>query len=84
MKAILIDGSPLKGESVSIVVKAGTYGRYGSCYGRRACKELMRRSFTVPASGIVDFVVPGSNITEETKSLFMQVSSKLIISWRLT
>ena len=73
MKATLIDGTPLKGEPVDIVLKIPD-NRYGACY-HRSCKTVFTKRFTIPANGIVDIVVPSSKIPNDAKYLILQVSS---------
>ncbi|XP_068740975.1 alpha-2-macroglobulin-like isoform X2 [Montipora capricornis] len=81
VQATLIDGSPLKGESVEISVRAKKRSQYCSWYKSywqwgRQCKEVFRKSFTVPADGIINFVVPGSQISMETSSMELKASYK--------
>jgi len=45
-----------------------------SWYHNNAVTVFQER-ITVPANGLVDFVVPGSNIIQTTKSLSLEVSS---------
>ena len=62
----MIDGSPLRGKSVEIIVKIGDDNQ-----------PVFRKQFPVPENGIVDFVVPSKHISQKTKSLRLQVSSDL-------
>ncbi|XP_068693904.1 alpha-2-macroglobulin-like [Montipora foliosa] len=81
VQATLIDGSPLKGESVEISVRAKKRSQYCRWYKSdwqwgMQCKEVFRKSFTVPANGIINFVVPGSQISMETSSMQLKASYK--------
>ena len=76
----MIDGSPLRGESVEIIVTDGY-----SYYSRRTKKQpVFRKRFTVPDNGIVDFVVPSEHISQKAKSLTLEVSSDLLVCVYLT
>ena len=59
LKATLIDGSPLKGKSVELIVKIP--------------KEVFRKKYTVPENGVINFVVPGKQISQKARSLTLEV-----------
>ncbi|XP_078348546.1 C3 and PZP-like alpha-2-macroglobulin domain-containing protein 8 isoform X2 [Oculina patagonica] len=67
LKATLPDGSPMKGETVEIIVNSRSSQWY---WGNS--DEFFRERFTVPESGIVDFVVPSSKIPESAKTLSLE------------
>ena len=72
MKATLIDGSPLKGQSVEIIVRAS---KKTSHHWLGTTQEVVfQKRFTVPANGVITFVVPGESISQDTKSLSLKVS----------
>lgn len=73
VKATQPDGSPMKGESIKIIVKSarGPGSRY---YGYYGYDKLFEEHFTVPENGLVDFAVNGSKIPQTAKSLNLEVS----------
>ena len=78
--ATLIDGTPLKGVPIQISVKAQTSDY---CNWERwrwswvpVCKQVFQETYIVPADGIVNFVVPGSSISQQTSSLKIKVCSQ--------
>ncbi|XP_020628885.1 C3 and PZP-like alpha-2-macroglobulin domain-containing protein 8 isoform X2 [Orbicella faveolata] len=73
LKATLPDGSPMKGESVHVIIKARKSD--WSWYHNNAVTVFQER-ITVPANGLVDFVVPGSNIIQTAKSLSLEAKYK--------
>ena len=79
MRATLIDGTPLEGVPIQISVKAQT----DYCNWERwrwswvpVCKQVFQETYIVPADGIVNFVVPGSSISQKTSSLKIKVCSQ--------
>ncbi|KAJ7369438.1 hypothetical protein OS493_038996, partial [Desmophyllum pertusum] len=58
--------------NIEIVV---TSSRRGGYY-RNGYKELFRKRFTVPVNGVVDFIVPGSQIPSTVKSLSLEAKYK--------
>jgi len=79
--ATLIDGTPLKGVPIEITVRAGTSGYCSSWDPRRwswhhGCKQVFREEYIVPADGIVNFVIPGSSVSQQTRSLKIKVCSQ--------
>ncbi|XP_067056984.1 pregnancy zone protein-like isoform X1 [Acropora muricata] len=77
--ATLIDGTPLKGVPIEITVRARTSGYCSSWAPRRwswhhGCKQVFREEYIVPADGIVNFVIPGSSISQQTRSLKIKAS----------
>ena len=71
VKATQPDGSPMKGESIKIIVKStrNSYGYYGYY-----SDKLFEEHFTVPGNGVVNFAVSASKILETAKSLNLEVS----------
>ena len=80
MLATLIDGTPLKGVPIEITVKAQTFTYCDweprSWSWARECKQVFRGAYIVPADGIVNFVIPGSHISQQTRSLQIKVCSQ--------
>ena len=78
MLATFIDGTPLKGVPIEITVKARTSKScdWDSRSWSRECKQVFRGAYIVPADGIVNFVVPGSSISQQTRSLKIKVCSQ--------
>ena len=79
MLATLIDGTPLKGVPIQISVMAQT--DYCNWKPWRwswvpVCKQVFQETYIVPADGIVNFVVPGSSISQQTRSLKIKVCSQ--------
>ena len=72
LKATLPDGSPMKGESVDVIIKARPSD--WSWYRDNAVTVFHKR-ITVPANGLVDFVVPGLKVKNTAKWLSLEVSS---------
>ncbi|XP_015766361.1 PREDICTED: ovostatin-like [Acropora digitifera] len=76
--ATLIDGTPLEGVPIQISVKAQTSDYcnwerwWWSMYP--VCKQVFQETYIVPADGIVNFVVPGSSISQQTSSLKIKAS----------
>ena len=62
----------MKGESVEIIVKARSSEGYWHYSGYN---QIFQKRFTVPESGIVDFVVPSSNVPGSAKKLALEVGS---------
>lgn len=60
----------MKGETVEIIVNSRSSQWY---WGNS--DEFFRERFTVPESGIVDFVVPSSKVPESAKMLSLEVGS---------
>ena len=58
----------MKGNIEIVVTSSRRGGYYGYGY-----KEFFRQRFTVPVNGVVDFVVPGSQIPSTAKSLSLEV-----------
>ena len=73
VKATLPDGSPMKGESVNVIIKARKSD--WSWYNYNEETVVFNERITVPPNGLVDFVVPGSKVLHTAKALSLEVSS---------
>ena len=71
LKATLIDGSPLKGKSIELIVKIPIEIPYW--YSRYSQQEVFRKKYTVPENGVINFVVPGKQISQRARSLTLEV-----------
>ncbi|KAJ7371502.1 C3 and PZP-like alpha-2-macroglobulin domain-containing protein 8 [Desmophyllum pertusum] len=76
LKATLPDGSPMKGNIEIVVTSSRRGGYYGYGYYRNGYKELFRKRFKVPVNGVVDFIVPGSEIPSTVKLLSLKAKYK--------
>ena len=71
LKATLIDGSPLKGRSIELIVKIPK--ERPRWYWRYSQQEVFRKKYTVPENGVINFVVPGKQISQKARSLTLEV-----------
>ena len=71
LKATLIDGSPLKGKSIELIVKIPNERPYW--YSSYSQQEVFRKKYTVPENGVINFVVPGKQISQKARSLTLEV-----------
>ena len=62
----------MKGESVHVIITARK-SDWSWYYGN--VETVFREKITVPANGLVDFLVPGSKVIQTAKSLSLKVSS---------
>ncbi|KAM7438496.1 A-macroglobulin receptor [Porites harrisoni] len=72
LKATLIDGSPLKGKSIELIVKIPIERPYW--YSRYSQQEVFRKKYTVPENGVINFVVPGKQISQRARSLTLEAN----------
>ena len=80
MLATLIDGTPLEGVPMEITVKAKTFTsdcnwEPSSWSSTPDCRQVFRGAYIVPADGIVNFVVPSANISQQTRFLKIKACS---------
>ena len=71
LKATLIDGSPLKGKSIELIVKIPNERPHW--YWGYSQQEVFRKKYTVPENGVINFVVPGKQISQKARSLKLEV-----------
>ena len=71
LKATLIDGSPLKGKSIELIVKIPN--ERPRWYWGYSQQEVFRKKYTVPENGVINFVVPGKQISQKARSLTLEV-----------
>ena len=71
LKATLIDGSPLKGKSIELIVKIPN--ERPCWYSSYSEQEVFRKKYTVPENGVINFVVPGKQISQKARSLKLEV-----------
>ena len=71
LKATLIDGSPLKRKSIELIVKIPNERPY--LYSSYSQQEVFRKKYTVPENGVINFVVPGKQISQKARSLTLEV-----------
>ena len=71
LKATLIDGSPLKGKSIELIVKIPK--ERARWYWGYSQQEVFRKKYTVPENGVINFVVPGKQISQKARSLTLEV-----------
>ena len=76
LKATLIDGSPLKGKSIELIVKIPNERPcWFSSYSEQ---EVFRKKYTVPENGVISFVVPGNQISQKARSLTLEVCLSIL------
>ena len=76
LKATLIDGSPLKGKSIELIVKIPIERPcWVSSYSEQ---EVFRKKYTVPENGVISFVVPGNQISQKARSLTLEVCLSIL------
>ncbi|CAH3159931.1 unnamed protein product [Porites lobata] len=72
LKATLIDGSPLKGKSIELIVKIPIERPcWVSSYSEQ---EVFRKKYAVPENGVISFVVPGNQISQKARSLTLEAN----------
>ena len=73
LKATLIDGSPLRGKSIELIVKIPHERSHYRWHWSYSQQEVFRKKYTVPENGVIDFVVPGKNISQKARFLTLEV-----------